>query len=302
MDVLPLIIFAVPIGLFFSSFMWTQLSSSTIAQEHRQHVNEVRERVLRERMQLQQQRAAHSSSAAGGPFPALSSAASSSSASFPAPSAPPLPSFIPYPDAASSPSPRPAPTAPPAPPRPSDLQCPICLDSTSFAVETNCSHTYCAACILDYFERGGSSVIPQAVVCPCCRRRVDALLTRFTAAEEGSAEFAPILHRVQAYNLRYSSHPRSFRDSFADTPTYLRRFVTEMSTSPWGAASVLLRTHFLLTLLGSVAYVVSPFDFLPEAMFGLLGFVDDALVIVVVCVFLASLYRAMTMQRMAQRT
>ena len=83
---------------------------------------------------------------------------------------------------------------------------------------------------------------------------------------------------------------------------YLRRFASEMSTSPWGAASVLLRTHFLLTLVGSVMYILSPIDFVPELVFGLLGFVDDALVIVVVCVFLASLYRAVTVQRMSQRT
>ena len=224
MDVLPLIIFAVPIGLFFSSVMWTSLSSSTIATEHRQHVSEVRERVLRERLHTQQLRE-RSAAASPSSAPPLSSFPHSSAAPSPSarplPSAPPLPSSIPYPNA--SPSPplhRPAPTAPPTASRSTDLQCPICLDPCSFSVETNCSHTYCAQCFLEYFERGGSSVIPQAVVCPCCRRRVDALLTRFTAAEEASAEFAPILHKVQAYNWRYSSHPRSFRDSLQDTPTY----------------------------------------------------------------------------------
>ena len=301
MDFLPLLIFVLPIGLFVTSAAWTNFSTSTIAAEHRDRVREVRAQVLRERLNLQTQprtapNAFHLPSAPPASAPPLS----------------PPPSSIPYPEgvtspspssSSSSPSPRPAPTAPRvdnAAPR----DCPICLDKASFAVETNCAHVYCAQCFLEYHERGGGgggSLLLQPVVCPCCRRRVDAIMTRFTSTEESASDMAAILQRVQAYNARFSSQPRSFTESLSDTPTYLRRMGEELRHSPFGVVLMLVRTHFLLSLIGGVLYVVSPIDLLPELVMGVLGLVDDALVLLVICVVLASIYRTATVQRMAQR-
>ena len=328
MDFLPLLLFLLPIGLFFSSAMWSSFSSSTIAAEHRDRVREVRAQVLRERLQSQQRREGGLSSPSAPISPAPLPSAPPPyihPRSAPSPSAPPLsppPSSIPYPEgmasfpsassafasapapSASASSPRPAPTAPRADGPSASRDCPICLDRASFAVETNCAHVYCAECILEYYERGGggSALLLQPVVCPCCRRRVDALMTRFTAAEEGAGEMAGVLQKVQGYNSRFSSQPRSLRDSFSDTPTYLRRMGEELRRSPMGVVFLLVRTHFFLSLLGGVLYVMSPIDLLPELAMGILGLVDDALVILVVCVVLASIYRTVTMQRMAQRT
>ena len=47
--------------------------------------------------------------------------------------------------------------------------CPICLSSLSFAVDTNCSHTFCARCILSYWEH---DQWPRAARCPVCRNGV----------------------------------------------------------------------------------------------------------------------------------
>ena len=47
--------------------------------------------------------------------------------------------------------------------------CPICLSSLSFAVDTNCGHTFCARCILSYWEH---DQWPRAARCPVCRNGV----------------------------------------------------------------------------------------------------------------------------------
>ena len=53
---------------------------------------------------------------------------------------------------------------------------------------------------------------------------------------------------------------------------------------------VLLRLTLILLFL--LAYVLSPLDLLPEAVFGLLGLLDDILLIVIVMVTLSMVYRA----------
>jgi RING finger protein 170 len=52
-----------------------------------------------------------------------------------------------------------------------------------------------------------------------------------------------------------------------------RELFSEIRNRP----SVLLRhCNLIFMLFGSLLYVVSPVDFIPEAVFGLLGTVDDA--------------------------
>ena len=304
------LLFFLPFAVFAGSVMWTRFSSSQIAQEHREHVSAVRDQVLRERLQQRQAAAISSGQAqqnSSGPPPySPAYAASASSSSFSSSSsspASPLPSApLLHPESSPSPSAPPPPSAAPtASPRVPSRDCPICLESASFAVETNCAHLYCAQCFLEYFERGSASasIVPQAVVCPCCRRRVDALVTRFTLQEETAEAMPALLSRVQRYNTKFSGQPRSLRDSLEDTPTYLRRLVADVAASPASAIPLLFRTHFLLSLVGTLLYVFSPFDLLPELVFGVLGLVDDALIIVAVCVFAAGIYRTATLGRQA---
>ena len=55
---------------------------------------------------------------------------------------------------------------------------------------------------------------------------------------------------------------------------------------------------FLLCLVGALTYLVSPLDFLPEALFGLLGFMDDFLVILLLFVYISIMYREVVTQRL----
>ena len=309
MDLLPVILFALPIAIFASSVMWTTHSTAPIAQEHREQISRVRERVLRERLEQQRQReraaaqyaelheqqlrqrpsapaAVDSDPSTLPPPPSYASATSSSTASTSAPSASPSPS---------------APVADRA--NPATLDCPICLDKLTYAIETNCAHLYCAECFLEYYDRGAPapSLLPQPVTCPCCRRRVDALITRFSHDEEHNPAMSALLTRIQQYNSRFSGEARPLSDHIRDTPVYLRRMVGEAVSSPGGLVRLLFRSHFILSVLGSLLYVFSPFDLLPELVFGVLGYVDDALILVAASVVLAGLYRAFTVQRQAQR-
>ena len=309
MDLLPVILFALPIAIFASSVMWTTHSTAPIAQEHREQISRVRERVLRERLEQQRQR-----DRAAAQHEQLREQQLTQRPSAPpttehdTSTLPPPPSY----DAATGNSNN-APTSsasssrPSAPvadrPSPATLDCPICLDKLTFAIETNCAHLYCAECFLEYYERGAPapSLLPQPVTCPCCRRRVDALITRFSPPEEHSTDMPPLLSRIQQYNSRFSGESRPLSDHLRDTPVYLRRMAGEAMSSPGGLVRLLFRSHFVLSVVGSMLYVFSPFDLLPELVFGVLGYVDDALILVAASVVLAGLYRAFTVQRQAQQ-
>ena len=50
------------------------------------------------------------------------------------------------------------------------------------------------------------------------------------------------------------------------------------------------RLHILLLLLLVVLYLFSPLDLIPEAVFGVLGLVDDIIILVAVVAYTAQLY------------
>lgn len=50
--------------------------------------------------------------------------------------------------------------------------CPICLSHLSFPVDTNCGHTFCAECILSYWQH---DQWPRPARCAVCRRQASSL-------------------------------------------------------------------------------------------------------------------------------
>ena len=47
--------------------------------------------------------------------------------------------------------------------RNSSDDCSICLSETSYAIQTNCGHIYCAQCIISYYENVTSSSVTTAL-------------------------------------------------------------------------------------------------------------------------------------------
>ncbi|CAL8276494.1 unnamed protein product [Merluccius merluccius] len=106
-----------------------------------------------------------------------------------------------------------------------------------------------------------------------------------------------LIHRdVNDYNRRFSGQPRSLMDRLRDVPTLLRHAFRELFSM--GGLFWMFRIRILLCLVGALTYLVSPLDFLPEALFGLLGFMDDFLVILLLFVYISIMYREVVTQRL----
>uniref|UniRef100_A0A3B4APF2 RING-type E3 ubiquitin transferase n=1 Tax=Periophthalmus magnuspinnatus TaxID=409849 RepID=A0A3B4APF2_9GOBI len=160
-----------------------------------------------------------------------------------------------------------------------DMSCPVCLQQAVLPVETNCGHLFCG--------RFSCTNVWHLVRC----HSLSHLQTNY-----GEAEPQLILRDINDYNRRFSGQPRSLMDRLRDVPTLLRHAFREMFSV--GGLFWMFRIRILLCLIGAITYLASPLDILPEALFGLLGFMDDFFVILLLFVYISIMYREVVTQRL----
>jgi RING finger protein 170 len=186
-----------------------------------------------------------------------------------------------------------------------DLFCPICLSTADYCVESNCGHIFCAQCILDYHERGTNSRTEflGGCKCPNCRRRID-LFDKLWSLEEKNAlnNQLPVAvqlnRRLISYNSKFSgSEQRSYFDIVRDSPTLLSRLWSEATASFSNLCALLLQSRIALGFVIALIYFLIPLDLVPEAVFGLVGLIDDLMVMGGVAVYIANVYRQLQLQR-----
>jgi len=176
--------------------------------------------------------------------------------------------------------------------RSSQHDCAICLGEASLAVETNCGHVYCGDCILEVWRRSNAL---SAMSCPYCRQRITIMLPYFSQEEKDSAELeisenrSKIVSEVHMYNRRYSGEPRSLLEQFRDLPMLLRHLVLYLFSGEGLHLAFQLRVAVLAMFW--LLYFVSPLDLIPEAVFGLVGLLDDLVIFLLVAMYLTFFFR-----------
>lgn len=83
-----------------------------------------------------------------------------------------------------------------------------------------------------------------------------------------------------------------------DLPTLLRHAFREVFSV--GGLFWMFRIRIMLCLMGAFFYLISPLDFVPEALFGILGFLDDFFVIFLLLIYISIMYREVITQRLAR--
>uniref|UniRef100_A0A8C9EX56 RING-type E3 ubiquitin transferase n=1 Tax=Pavo cristatus TaxID=9049 RepID=A0A8C9EX56_PAVCR len=146
------------------------------------------------------------------------------------------------------------------------------------------------SCIIAYWRYGSWL---GAIRCPICRQTVTLFLPLFSEDQQGATQ---VLQDVNDYNRRFSGQPRSIMERIMDLPTLLRHAFREMFSV--GGLFWMFRIRIFLCLFGAFLYLASPLDFLPEALFGILGFLDDFFVIFLLLIYISIMYREVVTQRL----
>lgn len=162
-----------------------------------------------------------------------------------------------------------------------DNQCPICLIEPQNPVETNCGHLFCSQCIIIYWRHG---TWRGTIRCPVCRQQVTVLLRCFRDRDNPEME-----REINDYNRRFSGEPRPWIDYLRDLPILLRHLGSEFFSM--GGLMYMFRLRIVLCFLAALMYLISPLDMIPEAVFGILGLLDDLFVVLLLAIYVTVVYR-----------
>ncbi|CDW59159.1 zf-C3HC4 3 and DUF1232 domain containing protein [Trichuris trichiura] len=162
--------------------------------------------------------------------------------------------------------------------------CCVCLMVHRLPTLSNCGHMFCAQCILGYWQHG---FIGNALRCPMCRGSVTLLMPCFTAQERQANP--NIIQEITSYNRRFSGAPRPWLEYITEIPVLISHMFRQFFSV--GNLMWMFRLRIVVCVIVAIVYALSPFDIIPEALFGLLGMLDDIFVVVLLLVYLSIAYR-----------
>ncbi|XP_036375641.1 RING-HC_RNF170 domain-containing protein [Megalops cyprinoides] len=174
-----------------------------------------------------------------------------------------------------------------------DWHCPVCLQTAVFPVETNCGHLFCAPCLIAYWRHG---TWLGAISCPLCRQKVSVLCHLFSESRTDREE-KRVMGDIRDYNKRYSGAPRRVADYLYDTPLFLHLLLRGM-----GNMSGLVWLFFLrvaVCCFGAVMSLASPLEAVPEPFCGVLGLLDDLVVVFLLLICVLNINQQMGTDRAA---
>ncbi|CAL9129007.1 uncharacterized protein LOC135679415 isoform X2 [Musa acuminata AAA Group] len=172
--------------------------------------------------------------------------------------------------------------------------CSICHDSFTLPCQANCSHWFCGHCILRVWHHGSAL---QPCKCPICRRFITLLIPTDAAVQERQdPEASRVLENIEKYNRNFGGGSSSLVQRLRDLPFFIRRLLREMM-DPQRSLPFVLRVRVILAMALTAIYVLSPVDIIPEGVFGFVGFLDDLIILLIVFLHLATVYRSVLLYR-----
>ncbi|XP_030628759.1 E3 ubiquitin-protein ligase RNF170 [Chanos chanos] len=174
-----------------------------------------------------------------------------------------------------------------------DTQCPVCLQTSTFPVKTNCGHIFCAPCLISYWKHGSWL---DAINCPLCRQKVSVMCRLFSESRSNHQEREMLKH-IQDYNKRYSGAPRQMMDYLCDAPLFLLLVMRGLGNI--GGLVWLFLLRVALCGFGAAMSLASPLEAVPDPFGGVLGILDDLVVVFLVLICIININQQMAPERAA---
>ncbi|XP_071984952.1 E3 ubiquitin-protein ligase RNF170-like isoform X2 [Engystomops pustulosus] len=156
----------------------------------------------------------------------------------------------------------------------SDLSCPVCLQTATSPVETNCGHLFCGPCLIEYWKHDPWL---GAISCPLCRQKVHMLYDDLCELQQPDKSSRTVLQDIRQYNNRFSGKPRPLSDYLYDLPSLLHLALRRVFTM--GGLVWIFCLRIVICLFGAIMCLSSPFDVISDPLCGVLSTIDDLVVI-----------------------
>ncbi|XXG88247.1 hypothetical protein AAC387_Pa12g0483 [Persea americana] len=177
---------------------------------------------------------------------------------------------------------------------PANDVCSVCHDNFNLPCQANCSHWFCAHCIMRVWHFGSAL---QPCKCPICRRLITLLIPSEASQRLRHApEASQVLEGVEKYNHLFGGCPDSLIQRLRDVPFLIRRLIRDLM-DPQRSLPLVFRVRMIFAMVLSTVYVLSPIDILPEGVLGIVGLLDDLLIVLIVFLHLSAIYRSVLLFR-----
>ncbi|XP_020680818.1 E3 ubiquitin-protein ligase RNF170-like isoform X1 [Dendrobium catenatum] len=172
--------------------------------------------------------------------------------------------------------------------------CSVCHERFTLPCQANCSHWFCGSCIMRVWHHGSAL---RPCKCPICRRLITLLIpTETSQSQRHEPAASQILENIEKYNRSFGGGSHSIMQRLRDLPFFTRRLLRELM-DPQRSLPLVFRARMIFAIVPTILYVLSPIDILPEGVFGLVGFIDDLLILLIAFLHLAALYRSILLYR-----
>ncbi|KAL7871958.1 hypothetical protein SRHO_G00069410 [Serrasalmus rhombeus] len=172
-----------------------------------------------------------------------------------------------------------------------DLHCPVCLQLSTFPVETNCGHLFCAPCLISYWKHGSWL---NAISCPLCRQKVSVMNHLFGESKVDRKQGEVLCH-IRDYNKRYSGAPRRVSDYLCDAPFFL--LLSLRTLGNMGGLVWLFLLRVAVCGFGAAASLVSPLEAMPGPVNVAVGLLDDLVVVFLLLISIFNIHQQMASER-----
>ncbi|KAL5558471.1 hypothetical protein UlMin_034682 [Ulmus minor] len=173
-------------------------------------------------------------------------------------------------------------------PPPNDC-CSICHGNFNIPCQANCSHWFCGNCIMLVWDHGSAL---QPCRCPLCRREITLLVpSDASSRQRDNNNVSEIMAKVERYNRHFAGHTRGLNQRLQDLPFLLRRLLRDLM-NPQRSLPLVIQTRVYIAMFLSAVYIISPFDIIPEGILGIVGLLDDLLILLVFFFHVAAIYRS----------
>ncbi|EXB57733.1 RING finger protein 170 [Morus notabilis] len=171
---------------------------------------------------------------------------------------------------------------------PENDRCAICHDNFNIPCQANCSHWFCGSCIMQVWDYAS---VRRPCRCPLCRREITLLVpSEASVRQRNDTDIAEVLGKVERYNRSFAQHDRDLVQRIRDLPFFLRRLLREIM-DPQRSLPLVIRARVYIAMILSAVYILSPLDFIPEGILGLVGLLDDLIILLIFFFHVAALYR-----------